>query len=63
MAFDNKTEYMIVCYVYITKCHPGLREHEAAKWLTAGTLDTVSWLPADLTIIDMVKQYLQENAL
>ncbi|MBR2728245.1 MAG: (deoxy)nucleoside triphosphate pyrophosphohydrolase [Solobacterium sp.] len=52
------------CYwARIVDGHPVLREHEAAKWLTADTLDTVSWLPADLTIIDMVKQYLQENAL
>lgn len=32
-----------------------LKEHEAAKWLTAETLDSVDWLPADITLIDKIK--------
>lgn len=28
-----------------------LREHNSAQWLTAETLDTVEWLPADKEII------------
>ena len=28
-----------------------LKEHEAAKWLTKETLDSVEWLPADITLI------------
>ena len=28
-----------------------LREHKSAQWLTAETLDTVEWLPADREII------------
>ena len=35
-----------------------LVEHEAAKWLTAEELDNVDWLPADITIIDLIKQQL-----
>lgn len=31
-----------------------LKEHEAAKWLTKETLDTVDWLPADITIIEKI---------
>lgn len=31
-----------------------LKEHEAAKWLTKETLDTVAWLPADITIIEKI---------
>lgn len=31
-----------------------LKEAEAAKWLTKDTLDTVQWLPADLTLIDKI---------
>lgn len=37
-----------------------LKEAEAAKWLTADTLYSVDWLPADLTIIEKVKQILEE---
>ena len=35
-----------------------LKEHEAAKWLTKATLDTVDWLPADITIIEKVRELL-----
>ena len=32
-----------------------LVEHEAAKWLTKDTIDSVDWLPADLMIIEDIK--------
>ena len=32
-----------------------LKEHEAAKWLTKDELDTVEWLPADVTLIEKVR--------
>lgn len=32
-----------------------LKEAEAAKWLTKETLDSVQWLPADITIIEKIK--------
>ena len=35
-----------------------LKEHEAAKWLTKETLDSVKWLPADLGLIEKIKKYL-----
>lgn len=31
-----------------------LKEHEAAKWLTADALDSVDWLPADVTLIEQI---------
>ena len=31
-----------------------LKEHEAAKWLTKDELDTVEWLPADITLIEKI---------
>lgn len=42
----------------IVEGKPVLLEHEAAKWLTKDTIDSVDWLPADLTIIGKVKEYL-----
>ena len=36
-----------------------LKEHEAAKWLTKDTLDTVQWLPADITIVGKIKEALR----
>jgi 8-oxo-dGTP diphosphatase len=32
-----------------------LKEHEAARWLTRETLDSVAWLPADLGLIEKLK--------
>ena len=32
-----------------------LKEHEAAKWLDKSTLDSVDWLPADVTLIDRIR--------
>ena len=32
-----------------------LKEHEAARWLDVDHIDSVDWLPADLTIIDLIK--------
>ncbi len=33
-----------------------LKEHEAAKWLTTDELDSVEWLPADITLIEKIKK-------
>ena len=32
-----------------------LKEHEAAKWLTKDTLNTVDWLPADEGLVEKIK--------
>lgn len=37
-----------------------LTEHEAAKWLSKDELDSVEWLPADITLIDQIKAAIQE---
>ena len=34
---------------------PVLKEHEAARWLEIEYLDSVAWLPADLSIIPLIK--------
>ena len=38
-----------------------LKEHEAAKWLTEDTLDSVDWLPADKGLIDGIRRYIRKN--
>ena len=32
-----------------------LKEHAAAKWLDKDELDSVEWLPADITLIEKIK--------
>lgn len=47
------------CYwARIIEGKPVLLEHEAARWLSREELDSVDWLPADVTIIELVKQAL-----
>ena len=33
-----------------------LTEHKAAKWLTKDELDSVDWLPADITLIGKIRE-------
>lgn len=35
-----------------------LKEAEAAKWLTKDQLESVAWLPSDITLIDKIRQYM-----
>ena len=35
-----------------------LKEAEAAKWLTKDQLESVAWLPADITLIDKIRRYM-----
>ncbi len=50
------------CYwATIIEGEPVLLEHEAAKWLTKETLDTVNWLSADLAIIDLIRKELSQG--
>ena len=35
-----------------------LKEHEAAKCLTKGKMDSVEWLPADIIIVGKIKEAL-----
>ncbi|MBE5927043.1 MAG: (deoxy)nucleoside triphosphate pyrophosphohydrolase [Lachnospiraceae bacterium] len=36
-----------------------LKEHEAAKWLTKDELDSVEWLPADVTLIEKIRENMR----
>ena len=36
-----------------------LKEHEAAMWLTKEKMDSVEWLPADITIVGKIKEALR----
>ena len=38
-----------------------LKEHEAAKWLTADTLDSVEWLPADRGLVEKIKENIERD--
>ena len=44
------------CYwAVVVKGNLVLKEHEASRWLKREELDSVDWLPADKTIIDLIR--------
>lgn len=36
---------------------PHLNEHEAARWLKMDELDSVKWLPADVLVVEKIKNH------
>lgn len=47
------------CYACtIAAGSPHLLEHEAAKWLASTQLNSVDWLPADVTLIPKIAKKL-----
>ena len=47
------TMHCYLCSLLTEALH--LNEHEAAKWLTNDGLNSVKWLPADLLVIEALK--------
>ena len=43
----------------VTKGHLELKEAEATKWLTKDQLDSVAWLPADISLINTIGKYMK----
>ena len=61
IEFDYPTFHLSMdCFwAEVTKGHLELKEAEAAKWLTRDQLDSVAWLPADVTLIDKIRRYMK----
>lgn len=54
-------EFHLTMYCFLCRVLSGdliLKEHEAARWLTKETLDSVDWLPADEGLIEKLKRVL-----
>lgn len=47
-------------YAQIVKGNLVLKEHEAAKWLTKEELHSVEWLPADISLVDQIKESMEQ---
>ena len=50
------TMHCFICMLISESIH--LNEHEAAAWLTRGTLRSVKWLPADEGLIPLIEELL-----
>jgi 8-oxo-dGTP diphosphatase len=52
------------CYwCAIVEGTPVLKEHEAARWLDLDSLDSVAWLPADLSVVELIREKLSTDPL
>ena len=52
------------CYwCRIVEGTPVLKEHEAARWLDLDSLDSVAWLPADLSVVELIREKLSTDPL
>jgi len=60
IEYDYPTFHLSMkCFLCeVTEGHLELKEHEAAKWLKKDTLDSVDWLPADTTLIELLKSIM-----
>ena len=45
----------------LTSASMHLNEHEAARWLSAGELEEVKWLPADDILLPMIRDALKNS--
>ena len=61
IEFDYPTFHLSMdCFwAEVTKGHLELKEAEAAKWLAKDQLDSVAWLPADVTLIDKIRRHMK----
>ena len=60
VEFDYPTFHLTMhCFVCtLVSGELELKEHQAAKWLTKETLDSVEWLPADVEVAEQVRRIL-----
>ena len=53
--------FHLTMHCYLCSIESGnieLREHKSARWLTAETLDSVEWLPADRAVVEKLSVLL-----
>lgn len=61
IEYDYPSFHLSMDYFWaeVTKGHLELKEAEAAKWLTKDQLDSVAWLPADISLINTIGKYMK----
>ncbi|MGN0902443.1 MAG: (deoxy)nucleoside triphosphate pyrophosphohydrolase [Succinivibrio sp.] len=58
----EKFHLSMECYICsVVDGKLSLLEHEDARWLDINSLNSVDWLPADLGLIEKLKDYLNED--
>lgn len=57
VEYDYPAFHLVMhCYLcHVEAGHVRLLEHAAARWLDAGGLDGVDWLPADVAVVQAIR--------
>ena len=55
------TMHCYLCSLLTEALH--LNEHEAARWLTKDDWESVKWLPADMEVIEKLRDFIAEKKL
>ena len=55
------TMHCFLCSLLTESLH--LNEHEAARWLTKNDWESVKWLPADMIVIEKLRDFIVVNKL
>ena len=60
VEYDDPNFHLIMeCFwCEILEGTPVLKEHEAARWLEVDNLDSVAWLPADQSVIELIRSQM-----
>ena len=58
VEYDYPTFHLSMkcCLCSVVEGHLTLLEHSDARWLEADALDSVDWLPADVAVVDAIKE-------
>lgn len=58
IEYDYPTFHLSMKVFLCKLCDPHFKllEHHAAKWLTSTHLNEVDWLPADVQIVDLIRE-------
>lgn len=50
--------FYLIMHCYISSLESGitLLEHKAARWVSKDDIDSLDWLPADVEVVDAIKQ-------
>lgn len=57
VEYDYPTFHLVMhCYLCQLESGMTLLEHKAARWTTKADIDDVDWLPADIEVVEAIKQ-------
>lgn len=55
----GETAVLRIYLAHLTAGEPQLLDHDAHRWLTAGELDDVPWIPVDAPVVEELRRLLR----